>query len=87
MNGVEMRASRKARRLTQEQLANLLRVSQSMVAQMEAGTRPIPAREREIAQDVVDPSISEELHEIFAISEEELREEVGDAAPRGPYGA
>ena len=87
MDGQELRARRKARGLTQGQLAELLDVSQSMVSQMETGKCPIPAKERVIVQDVRNPSVREDLEEIFALSDEELREAVGNAAPRGPYGA
>ena len=57
-----------------------------MVSQMETGKYPIPAKERVIVQDVTNPSVREGLEEIFALSDEELREALESAAPRGPYG-
>jgi transcriptional regulator with XRE-family HTH domain len=92
MDGGELRRLRKRRGITQAQLARWLNVSQPMVSQMERGERPIPSRPRPIypGADMEiqphDPSIREEIEEIFASAEDaELRDLFGDA-PRGPYG-
>ena len=88
MDAHELRAFRRARGLTQQQLAGLLDISQSMVSQMETGRCPIPTRERELAPGVPpDPSLREELEELLALDDEELRDWADGTAraPRGPY--
>src|SRR4051794_26392628 len=99
MDGEALRTERRRRGLTQDQVARALltvrkrqalhregddldSVTQSMVSQMERGVRPIPRGERELGQ-TTEPSIHDELSELFALSDEDLHEAVG-APTRGP---
>ena len=87
MDGHELRAFRRARGLTQMQLAAVLEISQSMVSQMETGRRPIPKRERELAGEA-EPPLSEDLEQLIEAEQDELHqwaEDVGSAPTRGPY--
>ena len=88
MDAHELRAFRRARGLTQMQLAGVLDISQSMVSQMETGRRPIPKRERKLAGEA-EPSLGEDLEQLIEAEQDELHqwaEDVGVSAPtRGPY--
>ena len=87
MDRRELRAFRRARGLTQRQLAGLLDISQSMVSQMETGRCPIPTRERELAGEP-EPSLSEDLEQLIEAEKDELHEwaeDVVSAPTRGPY--
>jgi DNA-binding XRE family transcriptional regulator len=82
MDRRELRQQRKRHGLTQRQVAAWLGVKQPFVAQIEAGTRPIPTRERW-------HDYRPELDDLFASlardrDDPEIRAKIGPA-PRGPY--
>jgi transcriptional regulator with XRE-family HTH domain len=100
MDSHALRAARKRRGLTQDQIAQALMtvrkrrsvhrsgddldsLTQSMISQMERGVRPIPRRQRELG-GLAEPSIHDELVDLLALDDADLREVVGRAA-RGPY--
>jgi transcriptional regulator with XRE-family HTH domain len=73
------------RRSVHRKADHLDSITQSMISQMERGVRPIPRGERELVQDVIEPSIHDVLVDILINwSDAEVRDDA-DRAPRGPY--
>ncbi len=83
----ELPQLRKERGLNQTQLGDLVGVGQSLISKMEKpwgekGAEPIPTRKRELypgqreidPEYLLEPSIKEELEEVFGMNADDLRE-------------